>query len=323
MKKSKDKKSKKSSDKGGIDFGRYLRGLNKHLDKAKESAESGGFDQFDDGKYKMRCVDGKIGQSKNKRVQVVLTWKFMDGDYKGKEKLDFEGLTEDHLEYLLRKLDAMGYDISEMEDLEEGLKEILADIKKSKPRCKVRLKTKGEFQNLYVDKLIEDDDEDEEDEPSDDDEDDDKDEDDEESDDDESDDSDDDEDEDENSDDEDEDDEDEEEDKPKGKKSKSKKSKKDEDEDEEEDDEEDEDEDDDEEDEDGVDVEVGTKVTVNSKKEGKVKGTVTELFEKEGKIVVETDKGKTLKLGVDRIVSVDEAPESSVPKKGKSKKSKK
>lgn len=348
--KKKDKK-KKSSGGGGknVDFGKYLRGLNKHLDKAKETAENAGFEEYDDGRYAMRAVDAKVGVSKNKRVQVIVTWKFLDGDYKGKEKLDFEGLTEDHLPYLLKKLDAMGYDVGELESLDEDLKAILDDIKKTKPKCKVRLKTKGEFQNLYVDgplgdeeeesdddededededdkksskkkskskksKKKDDDDEEEEDEDSDDEDEEESDDDEEESDDD-----------DEDSDDEDsDDDEDEEEEKPKkGKKGKKKKSK-DDDEDEEESEDEDEDEEDEEEEEqeDEIDVVVGSIVKATSKKEGKVKGEVVELFESDGKVLIKTDKGKTLKLKADQITSVEEAPASSVPKK-KKKKSKK
>jgi hypothetical protein len=350
------KKDKKKSKGGGggkaVDFGRYLRGLNKHLDEAKEKAESSGFEEFDDGRYSMRCVDAKIGVSKNKRVQVVLTWKFLGGDYKGKEKLDFEGLTEDHLPYLLKKLDAMGYDTSELENLEEELKAFLDDIKKTKPKCKVRLKTKGEFQNLYVDGPLDEDDEEEDDEEEespkkskkkskkkDDEDDDDEDEeedsdDDEDSDDEEESDDDDEgesEDEEEESDnddedeDEDEEEDDEEEDAPKKKKGAKKKSKSKDDDDEEEDEEEDEDEEDDEEEEveDEVDVVVGSIVKATSKKEGKVKGEVVELFEKEGKVLIKTDKGKTLKLKAEAITSVEESPAESVPSKKKKKKSKK
>lgn len=348
----KTKKSKKSGGGKGVDFGRYLRGLNKHLDKAKETAATGGFEEFDDGKYRARCVDAKIGVSKSKRVQVVLTWKFVKGDYKGKEKLDFEGLTEDHLPYLLKKLDAMGYDTTEIEDLETELKEFLADIKKTKPECKITLKTKGEFQNVYVDNLIgeeedeedEEDDEDESEEDSDeDDEDDDeddedeepkkkkkgkskkskkKDDDDEEDDDseDEDDDSDDDDEDEEDSDEDDEDsddDDDEEEEKPK-KKGKKKKGKKDDDEDDEDEDEDNDEEDEEEEEvEDEVDVVVGSVITVDSKKEGKVKGKVVETFEADGKVLIKTDKGKSLKISVDKILSVEESPSESVPKKKK------
>jgi hypothetical protein len=328
---------KKKKDRGGksgktVDFGRYLRGLNRNLDKAKEAAASGGYEEFDDGRYEMRCVDAKIGISKNKRVQAVLTWKFLNGDYKGKEKLDFEGLTEDHLEYLLRKLDAMGYDTAEIEDLESDLNKIFADIKKEKPKCRVRIKTKGEFQNVYVDGPLDEesgdeDEEDEEDEEEDEeekpkkgkgkkskkkDEDDDEEEEDEEEED---------EDEEESGDEEadddeedEEEDEDEEEEKPK-KKGK-KKSKKDEDEDEEEE-EEDEEDDEEEEVEDEVDIVVGSIVKATSKKEGKVKGEVIELFEGDGKVLIKTDKGKTLKLKAEQITSVEESPAKSVPKKKK------
>jgi hypothetical protein len=348
----KKNKSKGKKDRGGkkgnVDFTKYLKGLNRGLEKAKERAAEGGFEEFDDGRYKMKATDAKIGVSKNKRVQVIITWKFMSGEYKGKEKLDFEGLVEDHLEYLLRKLDAMGYDTSSLENLDDDLKEILTDIKKSKPECRVRLKTKGEFQNVYVDGLLGDgddeDDEDEEDDESesddDDDEEDDEDEDDkkkskkkskkkkdddededEEEDDDDDEDSEDDEEEsDDDDDDEEEDDDDEEDEKPK--KGKKKKGKKDDDDDEEEDDSDDDEEDEDEEeddDDDEIDVVVGSVVKGESKKSGKFKGEVVELFEKDGKVLIKTDKGKTLKVKADTITSVEEAPASSVKSKKKKK----
>lgn len=333
------KKSKGKSSASGktVDFGKHLRGMNKHLEKAKETASEGGFEEFNDGKYRMMATDAKIGVSKNKRVQVVITWKFLEGDYKGKQKLDFEGLTEEHLPYLLRKLEAMGYDTSELTDLEDELKQILDDIKKSKPKCKVSLKTKGEFQNLYVngvlgedDEAEEDEDDEEEEEPKkkkgkkkdedeDDEEDDDEEDDDKDDEDDEeepkkksskskskSKDDDDDDDDNEDDDDDDENEDDEEEEKPKKGKKKSK------------DDDEDEDEEDDEEEEveDEVDVIVGSVVKADSKN-GRVKGEVIELFESEGKVLIKTDKGKTLKLSADKIVSVEESPAESVPKKKK------
>ena len=61
-------------------------------------------------------------------------------------------------------------------------------------------------------------------------------------------------------------------------------------------------------------------VKADTKKEGKVKGTVVELFEDEGKVLIKTDKGKTLKILADKITSVEEAPAKSVPSKKKSKK---
>jgi len=343
--KKKDKGKKKGSSEKNVDFGKHLRALNKHLDKAKEKAaeKGGGFDEFDDGKYRARAVDAKMGVSKNKRVQVVITWKFMDGDYKGKEKLDFEGLSEDHLPYLLRKLGEMGYETENLEDLDGELQQILDDIKKSKPKCKIRLKTKGDFQNVYVDGTL---DEEEEEEEEDEDEESDDDDDEEESDDDdeedepkkkkgkkksskkkskdddeeeeEDDEEEDEEEEDEDSDDDDEeesdDDEEEEEEEEPKKKKKGRKGGKGKDDEEEEEDEEDEEE---EEVEDEINVVVGSKVTANSKKEGKVKGKVVELFEAEGKVLIKTDKGKTLKLSADKILTVEESPEESVPKKKK------
>lgn len=142
----------------------------KHLAKAKEKAGTGGFDEFDDGKYVMRCEGGELGQSSSSdRFQATMFWKFVEGDYKGKPYRSYQGLdTEDGWTYFLRDLGRLGYDTSELEDFSEVLP-ILKELKKEKPVCRVTLKSSGEFQNLRIQRLIDPDEVDEEDEDEDDD----------------------------------------------------------------------------------------------------------------------------------------------------------
>jgi hypothetical protein len=296
----------------------------KHLASAKEKAGSGGFEEFDDGKYVMRCEGGELGQSASSdRFQATMFWRFIGGDYNKKPYRSYQGLdTEDGWTYFLRDLGRLGYDTTELESFEEVLP-ILKELKKEKPTARVSLKTNGEFQNLRIQRLLDEDeieeedgedeeeetpkkktkkksskkDEDEEEEESDDDE--------EESDDDEES-----EDEEESDDDEESDDEEEEEApaKKKGAKKKpaKKKAKADDDEEEESDDDEEES-DDDEDAEDEVALSIGSTVKVRTKA-GVKKGEVTEVLEDDNKIKVKFSDGKSLTLSAEKIVSVEDVP---------------
>lgn len=309
---------------------RLAKAFKSHLEGAKEGAKSTGFAEFDDGRYFARMVKAEITESGSGRIQVVMHWKFLKGEYKGQEKLSFSGIeTEDNLKYLLRDLSLLGYDTDEI-DGPDDLKGILKELNKEKPKSKISLKTKGEFQNVYIlkdsesvddDEDGDEDEEDADDEPkkksskkkSSDDDDDSDDEDDEEeeekpkkkagkkkSDDDDGDDDDgdDDDDDDESSDDDDDDDDD---DTPK----KSKKKASDDEDDEEE------------ESSDGEDVEVAVGSEITYKFKGKkLKGTVLDIFPKENKVRVETDETKR-RISFDNIIDVE------VPAKPKKKKSKK
>lgn len=307
----------------------------KHLAKAKEKAGSGGFDEFDDGKYVMRCEGGELGQSASSdRFQATMFWKFVEGDYKGKPYRSYQGLdTEDGWTYFLRDLGRLGYDTAELEDFSEVLP-ILKELKKEKPVCRVTLKSSGEFQNLRIQRLIDPDEVEEDDEEEDDDTPkskkktakkkkkpaDDEDEDEEESDDEDDDES-------EDDDEEESDDDDEEEETPKTKKKtaavkKKKKPADDEDEEEESDDDEDEEDDEeaDEDDEDEVALSIGSTVKVRTKA-GVKKGEVTEVLEDDNKIKVKFADGKSLTLSAEKIVSVEDVP--SAKKKTAKKKVKK
>ena len=136
-------------------FDKRLKDAGQFWAAAKEkaaSAKSSQFAEFEDGRYTARLIGGSIGESQNGRLQIVWKFKIEEGEYEGQEKHDFQGLeTEQNLEFVARRVAQLGYDVPE--NLED-LKEILADVAKTRPICKIRLKTKGEFQNLYVDKVF-------------------------------------------------------------------------------------------------------------------------------------------------------------------------
>lgn len=317
---------------------RLERALKKNLEGAKEKAVGGGFDEYDDGKYLARMVHAELGESNSSgRLQVDFQWKFISGEYKGKIKHDYQGVeSEDNQSFCLRVFQKLGYETDEIEGASD-ITGILKQLNKEKPKAKISLKTKGEFQNVFIIKAA-DSDEDEEAESDDEDGDD-------AADDDEEDepkkkspkkkkkaDDEEDEEEEDSSDDDDSDDEDEEEEKPK-KKKKSKSEDDEEEEEESEDEDEDEapkkkkkgakadDEDEEEEDEEdesgGEDVEVSVGSGITYKFKGKkAKGTVLEIFPKENKVRVQTGDAKR-RISFDSIEDVEPPEEPKKKKKVK------
>jgi len=306
----------------------------KKWDDAKEGIKAGGFDEFDDGRYKAKMVKAEIGVSANDRLQVLMHWKFLSGEYKGKEKIAFQGIeTEESLKYFGIDLEKLGYETDSIEGPDD-LKGIIKELNKEKPEARISLKTKGEFQNVNIVKVKgSDDDEEAEDEDEDSDDSEDEDEDEEKSskkkkskkkksdddDDDESEDEDEDEEEDSSkkkkkkkSKDEDEDeDEDESDDDDEDDKKKKKKKKKSDDEDEDEDS----DDEDDESEAESVEIAVGAEVTYDYKGK-KVKGTVLDVFTKSNELKVQTGDHK-------RRISIEDVKDVEVPDEPKSKKKKK
>lgn len=273
-------------------FAKRLAAASKNWKNAKSRAAEaggGGFEEIEDGRYLARLTDVEIGEAKSSgRLQVVWKYKIAEGDYKGQVKFAFDGLeTEDNLMYLARTLIRYGY---EMPDDISDIEEILKDLSKSQPLVRIRLKTRGEFQNCYVDNVFGEDDEDEAlaDARAEASEDDGGDEETDESSDDES------SDEDESGDDEDESsDEDESGD----------------DEDESDDEDEADEEESDDEDEDQVELKAGLKVVVPSNGK-KVPGTVVEVLEKEDKVRVKLDSGKVIRVKIEELeAGEDEADE--------------
>lgn len=133
-----------------------LAAAQKNWGKAKQRAETekSGFEEIADGRYLARLTAAEIGESKSSsRLQVSWTYKILEGDYKGQNKMSFDGLeTEDNLMYLARTFGKYGYEAPD--DLEE-VDALLTAIVKEKPMVKIRLKTKGgsDFQNLYIDEV--------------------------------------------------------------------------------------------------------------------------------------------------------------------------
>jgi hypothetical protein len=143
--------------------------LKAKLDKAKgawkkaknrAATEKSAFDEIEDGRYLARLDGYEIGESKSSsRLQLMTAWKIVEGDYKGQVKRNYDGLeTEDNLVYVAKLVSRLGYEApDDLDDLEALMKEIVGE----KPLARIRLKTRGEFQNVYVDQVFDKDNEEE------------------------------------------------------------------------------------------------------------------------------------------------------------------
>lgn len=132
-----------------------LEELTEEWNQAQEDAKGPLFTTLEDGRYIAKLVGTDIGESQSSgRLQVTWIWEIVEGEYTGEQVRDYDGLeNEQNLVYLLRKLAILGYDIDQVNvgDLEEVLEELVA----AKPLCRIRLRTRGDFQNVYIDQMIE------------------------------------------------------------------------------------------------------------------------------------------------------------------------
>lgn len=98
---------------------------------------------------KLRGVETKNGPS------VVMDLKAAgESEQAGGRFSIFYGLDEEHIGYLFGDLAKLGYEVEELDD--EQLDEIAEDIAKTKPVVRVTAKKKGEYTNVYIDKVLED-----------------------------------------------------------------------------------------------------------------------------------------------------------------------
>ncbi len=115
--------------------------------------EFAGGEVYEDGRYKVALTAADRYESKaSGRDQVMFEFTFLEGDYKGKTKRDYNGLDRaESVPFLIRKIEAMGFDApEEADDLEPVLKKMV----KARPQFVVQLKTKGDFQNVYIQKSL-------------------------------------------------------------------------------------------------------------------------------------------------------------------------
>jgi len=100
-----------------------------------------------------------FGSTNSKGAYLQFDFKFIDDPYKGQSKALFQNMqTDENLYHAARLMSQFGY---EMPDSVTEIVALLNAITNEKPLCRITIKTKGEYQNVYLDKVIAEDEDDE------------------------------------------------------------------------------------------------------------------------------------------------------------------
>lgn len=117
-----------------------------------ENGEGGSYEEFEDGRYAAKVVKMSVMESEKGNLMVLCGYKVTEGEYKDKTITKPDMLiSEENMLRFGAKLKKLGF---EMPDEIEDLESVLKKIEKKSPSVRIRVKTNGEFQNVYVDKLI-------------------------------------------------------------------------------------------------------------------------------------------------------------------------
>jgi len=120
-------------------------------DEWGEISDSPAFEPLPDGRYQVRVAGTAIERAK-RSGRLQLKWEFavLSGPFKNRRIWLYHGLDNaDALPYLKRDLAAAGLRLARLSELAGRLHELNGVI------LEVTLKTKGEYQNVYINKLIE------------------------------------------------------------------------------------------------------------------------------------------------------------------------
>lgn len=126
---------------------RELSGLSKAWRKAKPQQ---GYVRPEDGDYVARLISMKIdkAQGGKGRLQCVSTFKILDGEAKGMEVSRYDGLEKDQLGFFRSHCEVLGIEwLDDPIEMAESLEEF---VDNNESLFNIQLRTKGEYQNLYV-----------------------------------------------------------------------------------------------------------------------------------------------------------------------------
>lgn len=147
----------------GID--KWLAEAEKKWGAERERAISskGDFERHPDGRYVTRLTTGEVCESQSSnRPQIKWGYTIIEGELKGELLWNYDGLdNEESLFYLGKRLQRFGIDIAKVKL--RFLQRTLDKIVEAHPVCVVRARTKGEYQNILLDRVIEDYEEDDDD----------------------------------------------------------------------------------------------------------------------------------------------------------------
>jgi len=124
-----------------------LKSLAREWKKAKAQT---GFLRPDDGDFVAKLVGMNLSKSTGAsgRLQIQSIFKIVDGEQKGKEASKFDGLDKNGIPFFKGFAEIIGFEVPE--DISELPASIEEFIDENESLFNIQLKTKGEYQNLYV-----------------------------------------------------------------------------------------------------------------------------------------------------------------------------
>lgn len=122
-----------------------------HLDESWKNAtvDDDNRSEIPDGKYMCRIESVELKESKSGKPMLTQELRIIDGKF-SKRKLFRNSLlvTEENVKYLKKDLHTLGIHLDRLSDLPDHLSSLL-DIE-----VQVTVKTKGEYQNVWIDKRL-------------------------------------------------------------------------------------------------------------------------------------------------------------------------
>lgn len=122
-----------------------------HLDESWKNAtvDDDNRSEIPDGKYMCRIESVELKESKSGKPMLAQELRIIDGKF-SKRKLFRNSLlvTEENVKYLKKDLHTLGIHLDRLSDLPDHLSSLL-DIE-----VQVTVKTKGEYQNVWIDKRL-------------------------------------------------------------------------------------------------------------------------------------------------------------------------
>ena len=109
-----------------------------------------------DGNYEATLVGAELTEQASKAA-LIYTYKINEDDAEagGEEiKQRFWLETEQNLSFLKRDLGRFGYEVDDL-DLAEELEGLCKELVDAEPLCRISVKTDGEWQNVYLNKVLE------------------------------------------------------------------------------------------------------------------------------------------------------------------------
>lgn len=134
-----------------------LEALKKVWSQAKQDAKEFSNPVFNDGHYLTKIVKAEVGQSKKGTDQIVMDFQFIEGEYAGKSKRNWMSIDVGNpqgLAITIGTLERLGLLDPEPETLEDDLKSLLGKVVRIQLVTTVSKKTGEEYQNIRIDKVL-------------------------------------------------------------------------------------------------------------------------------------------------------------------------